>query len=386
MMSLWPFIAFVGRWSLAVLFLVAAVGKFSDLAAARRATTDLGVPARLAPAVAAGLPLLETVIALGLVVPETAHWAAVVALVLVSAFSVAVAVQLARGRHPDCNCFGSATQSPIGAFTLVRNGLIALVAVFLVVRGRMVGGVCAIGCSGGLSRSQIVGLVVGSLAAMVVAVHTWLLLNLVRQRGELLVRVDALERRGEMATAVEPAGQMATPARSHRRGAGLPLGSPAPRFRATDPAGEIVTIDDVVPGETPAVFVFLEPGCAACVELATEVGDRAMLGTAPSDRRLIAIVHGAIGDIALHIDPRGFERVLVDSGGALSERYGVGGSPSALVVLPDGRVASALAEGRMAVSRLVRGTAHATRSTDGLAEFYDPTCRPLGDEQQMSTR
>ena len=386
MMSLWSFIALVGRWSLAVLFLVAAVGKFKDLTAARRAATDLGVPATLAPAVAVGLPVLETVVALGLVMPGTARWAAVAALVLVSAFSVAVAVQLARGRHPDCNCFGSATRSPIGASTLVRNGLIAVAAVFLVVRGSMTGDACAIGCTGGLSRSQIVGLVIGSMAAMVVAVHTWLLLNLVRQRGELLVRVDTLERRAELATTAEPAEQMAAAARRHRRGAGPPLGAPAPRFRATDPAGDIVTIDDVVPGETPAVFVFLEPGCAACVELATEVGERAMLGTAPSDRRLIAIVHGAVGDILLRIDPRGFERVLVDSGGALSERYGVGGSPSALVVLPDGRVASALAEGRMAVSRLVRGPSHATRSTDGLAEFYDPTRRPLGDEQQMSTR
>ena len=55
--------------------------------------------------------------------------------------------------------------------------------------------------------------------------------------------------------------------------------------------------------------------------------------------------------------------MLVDAGGSIAQRYGVAGSPTAVLVLPDGRVASFFAEGRAAVSRLARGPATTNAET-----------------------
>ena len=48
---------------------------------------------------------------------------------------LAVAVNMALGRQPDCHCFGQLHVSKAGWSTLSRNGVLAAVAVFVVWRG-----------------------------------------------------------------------------------------------------------------------------------------------------------------------------------------------------------------------------------------------------------
>ena len=148
--------------------------------------------------------------------------------------------------------------------------------------------------------------------------------------------------------------------RGHRRG--LAIGSPAPRFALADTTGRQVGIDELLagPDDVPTVLLFLETRCDACVALAAEIGQRRPSEGPLADRRLVAVVGGDPAAVAERIDPRGFAHVLVDAGGVVTERYGVVGSPTALVVLSDGRVASSFAEGRASVSRLARGTASAS--------------------------
>ena len=64
-------ISFVVRHALALVFLVAAVGKLRDREGTRRATADLGVPRRLVPTVALALPVAELVVAAGLALAST---------------------------------------------------------------------------------------------------------------------------------------------------------------------------------------------------------------------------------------------------------------------------------------------------------------------------
>ena len=54
----------VARSLLAVVFVVAAIGKLADLAGSRQAMRDFGVPAPLAPALGTLLPLTELAVAL----------------------------------------------------------------------------------------------------------------------------------------------------------------------------------------------------------------------------------------------------------------------------------------------------------------------------------
>jgi uncharacterized membrane protein YphA (DoxX/SURF4 family) len=83
----------------------------------------------VAPYVAAVLPVVELVIGVALVVAPRA-WrraAALAAVALLSAFTVAVASAYFRRINIDCGCFGTGG-GPITALTLVRNALLLLVA------------------------------------------------------------------------------------------------------------------------------------------------------------------------------------------------------------------------------------------------------------------
>jgi len=388
-MDLSSFISFAARLGLAIVFAAAAIGKVRNLGATRQATEDLGVPRWLAPTVAVALALVESVVAVGLVIPRTAGWAALAAAELVVAFSILVGVQLARGRRPHCNCFGDGG-APISHMTLVRNGTLFAMSGALAARWLHTGRSAALGRPGDLSTAQVAGLGLGAALAVVLAVMGWMLVQLISQRGDLLDRIERLEEHvGARRTTPLGArsgshdhdhnhdhdhgryadGRSTDEARGRRRHqrhnvrSGPGIGAPAPRFALRNVTGRHVSIDDLLPGDVPTVLIFMEPNCDACVALAKEIGDRKISDGPLVDRRLVAIVGGTPEAVGEKIDSRGFAHVLVDEAHVVAERYQVAGSPTAVVVLPDGRVASPLAEGRMAVSRLARPSARPIADT-----------------------
>jgi hypothetical protein len=105
-------------------FVVSSVAKLADPARWRSQSADMGVPWSAARVV----PYGEAVLAAWLIVQWQRAAAASVAVLVLVAFTALVAVRLAQGRHPVCACFGSLSARPIGASTLVRNGLIVAVA------------------------------------------------------------------------------------------------------------------------------------------------------------------------------------------------------------------------------------------------------------------
>lgn len=123
----------VARLLLASVLAVAAVGKLRRPGAFRGAVVDFGVPARAAPLVAWALIGGEAAAAAMLVADGTARAGAVVALGLVAAFSTSIGLNLRRGRRPECQCFGQFHSSPIGMPALVRNAILASLAVVVAI-------------------------------------------------------------------------------------------------------------------------------------------------------------------------------------------------------------------------------------------------------------
>ena len=123
------------RFGLAAMFVVAAVAKALDPRSTQEAALGFGVPSALGPVVAVALPLVELVIALALVPSSLAVWGAVAAVALLTVFVVGAGVALARGRRPDCHCFGALHRSPVGPGLLVRNALLAGAGVVIIVAG-----------------------------------------------------------------------------------------------------------------------------------------------------------------------------------------------------------------------------------------------------------
>ena len=110
---------------LAAVLAVAAGTKLIDRDGTAAEFTALGVPR---PALASGVvPPVELAIA-GLLLARPALGALLACLLLV-AFTVVLVVALRSGRSVTCGCLGPLSRRPISASTLVRNGaLIALAA------------------------------------------------------------------------------------------------------------------------------------------------------------------------------------------------------------------------------------------------------------------
>lgn len=121
--------------ALALLFAAAAWHKVSDrlrFGVALRAY-DL-LPSWLVAPVTWLLPGLEACIAVGLAYPPTRRAAALAAGLLLMLYTVAIAVNLARGRREiDCGCFASSARVPLSRWLVVRNLILVVAAVALVI-------------------------------------------------------------------------------------------------------------------------------------------------------------------------------------------------------------------------------------------------------------
>src|SRR5215217_883929 len=113
----------IARLLLVLAFVVASVAKLADRPGSRQAIVDFGVPSTLAAPLGLLLPLGELTVAATLLPASTAWWGALGALALLSVFIVGISINLARGRKPDCHCFGQLHSAPAGWKTLARNGV-----------------------------------------------------------------------------------------------------------------------------------------------------------------------------------------------------------------------------------------------------------------------
>jgi uncharacterized membrane protein YphA (DoxX/SURF4 family) len=123
-------LALASRIVVAAAFVVAAVQKLRALPAMRAQVQGFGVPPPLVGASVVVLPALELATAAALIAVPYSSFPAFVALGLLAVFTGAVIGNLSRGRRPPCPCFGAAaSDAPISARTVVRNGWLLALAV-----------------------------------------------------------------------------------------------------------------------------------------------------------------------------------------------------------------------------------------------------------------
>jgi hypothetical protein len=116
-------VAYVAALVLAAVFVRAAVAKLSDRPATAVAFGELGLPAAAATVV----PVVELALAGALVVvPE---WGAVFALALLAGFTAFLVLAIRSGTSGGCNCFGSARRRPVSLADVLRNCVLAALAV-----------------------------------------------------------------------------------------------------------------------------------------------------------------------------------------------------------------------------------------------------------------
>ena len=297
--------AAAARLVLAAVFGVAALAKIADRPGTLRSLREFGVGQRLAGPVAVLLPLAELAVAAGLLVGASARVAAAGALVLLAAFTAAAGLAMRRGRSPDCHCFGQLGSEPVGRETLVRNGLLAALAVVVLATpaGTLLEPapivVAAVLLAGGLSRSRK---------------------RVATGSGRLLESP--------------------------------PVSSPAPDLALTSLAGASVALSGVVDPGRPVVLVRVSPDCGSCGPLLREVGrwQQAL----SHDLDVVAISTGDLRRSRRLAKEQGVERLFVAGADQFEEAYGMRPTPSALLIDERSRIAGAPVAGGPAVESLIR--------------------------------
>ena len=260
------------RIALVAVFLVAAVAKAADRPATRRSVVAFGVPEAVAD-VAMWLLIVAELTTAVLLCGEATAWAgAVLALLLLVVFCVAAGVNLARGRTPECNCFGQVHSEPIGPGLLVRNGLFAVLALVVVGSGPSDAGPSLWAPVADLSGAGIAALVAIVVLAVGVVVLGLRLRKVAAAQADLVARVADLEASrtaagvGSSSSDVPAAavgGVAPIGACAPVYEAGLPVGAPAAAFTLPTATGP-TSLDDLLAPGRPLVMLFTSPTCGTC--------------------------------------------------------------------------------------------------------------------------
>lgn len=340
------------RLTLAAVLLIAGIAKLCDLAGSREALRQFGVPGPISRIGGVALPLFELIVAAALLPASTARWGAVGAMALFGAFAVAITRALRAGRRPDCRCFGQLHSAPAGVGTLARDLTLAGLALFIVVDRGHTAAPGALSWLGSLGGQQILGLAAGSVLAAAVAFLGWFCLQLLRQNGRLLARIEAIE--GRLPGAAERPGL--TPAAAVANGSGLghptglTAGSPAPVIALPGPDGRTRTLEELRAGR-PALVVFSDPACGPCDVLLPDV---AGWQREHAERLAVVIVTRGASEVnRAKAERYGLESLLIQDGSEVSRAFGALGTPTAVLVSSDGLIASAVAGGPDAIRALM---------------------------------
>jgi hypothetical protein len=258
------------------------------------------------------------------------------ALCLLLLFSAAIALARVRGEEPDCHCFGRLHAAPAGRATLARNVALAGVTAFVLVAGWNDSGASVAGAFGGLSGAAAAGVAGGIVLGGLLALQGWFSWQLFRQNGRLIARVEALE--------TTLGGESAYDG-------GLPTGSEAPAFELPDLDGRSVSLEDLLSPGLPLVLVFSDPGCGACGPLMPTIGrlQRARQG----ELETAVVTHVGAQENIARLGDAAIEPVLLQREHEVAEAYAANGVPAAVLIDPDGTIASPLAWGAAGVEELL---------------------------------
>ena len=329
------------------MFAVAALTKLADREGTRKAVGEFGAPEWSAGALALLLPLAELTVAGLLLFPETAAYGAIGALVLLAIFSVAIGVSLARGRAPDCHCFGQLHSAPASWKTLARNGVLAALAVVSFAGNLTDDQASAFAWLGDLEGAELLAVVVAVVAVGIIVIGGTAFLTLMRSYGQVLTRLDRVE--AALASAGYELDDEPLPE------IGLAPGTPAPAFSARTLSGDPVSLEPYLESGLPAVLLFTSPNCGPCSALMpTVAGWQRHLAESLS---IVLVSDGAADEVSAEAAEHELANILLDDGHATYEAYEANGTPSAVVIAPDGTIGSWVVAGSEWIERLVEQTA-----------------------------
>ena len=330
------------RCVLSVVFLASGLAKLLDLKGSRKAITDFGLPAWSANPLGTGLPIAEIVIAFLLLTTSDVWMGAIAGLALALAFGTAIAINIALGRRPDCHCFGQVHSKPVGWSTFARSAVLAGLAAFLAWHAQTHAEYSLPTIVNGLSAAQALGAIFGLFVLIAIGAQLWLVLQLFRQNGRLLLRVEALE-------AGQQVAQRQVPNRPILHG--LPVGAQAISFDLPILGGGRATLEGFLRKGKPILLISTDPNCGPCNALMPDVA--AWQKTLAEELTIVVLSRGRLADNRTKAKEHGLSNVLVAPDQKVAEKYQALGTPTGVLIRSDATIGSPAMGGPDAIRQLV---------------------------------
>jgi thiol-disulfide isomerase/thioredoxin/uncharacterized membrane protein YphA (DoxX/SURF4 family) len=350
----------VSRLFLALVFGVAGFAKAVDPAGSRRAIIGFGVPEKFAAALAWCLPALEIVFALALIPVDTAWLGAIGASLLLLIFSIGIAVNLVRGQSPDCHCFGQLHSEPVRWSTFTRNLMLFALAGFIVVQGKDHSGLSALSWMTNLKTAESVNLIFGTIMVLSLAIGVVYLRRILSQQSTLLMRIDAMKKVIDEDYAEAPPVERKDAAAPVE---GLPIGTLAPDFSLVSIEGKPVTLDDLLAHGKPLMLLFVSPNCPPCKTLMPVI--QGWERDYNKQLKIALLSKGTAHENRDELMKYELAGLYLQGESGVAEEYQAKWSPAAVLIRPDGRIASQITYGdeaiRAIVSRAIAPAANAPR-------------------------
>ncbi len=350
----------LARLVLSAVFLLAGLSKLADPKGTIKALRDFGLPRALANLFTILLPLAEITVAVALIPLISAWYGACAALALLGIFVIGIGVNLARGRKPDCHCFGQMHSAPVGWQTLLRNGLLVAVTSWLVVRGPLGDGPSLwdhLAAAGDNERRFFI------FAALVLCIMFFRALR----RKEVAEPESSFEWDWDDDDPDESQSvpeRRPTPPRPEVQPTAAPAlvelhaGAPAPEFDVQSIKGEKCSLRSLRDEAKTVCLVFSSPHCDPCRALWPYLSRWA--SEYAQALNIVVVSRGASAEKLAKQNNFDVARVLLQQEFELSDAYGVTSTPAAILVGTGGLIQSPLAVGREAIQRLIASGAAAS--------------------------
>jgi peroxiredoxin len=310
------------------------------------------------------LPVAEIVIAILLVFVESAWVASFAALALLFFFITAISLNLARGQKPDCNCFGQVHSQPISWSLVVRNLIFAGLALLIIAHGNTNVGSDILMLSNATTLAEKIDRFISLATIGLLCAIVFFLRRLLGQQQTILRRLEAMGDSSDGILEIMTRTPPEMPAQA------IPIGTPSPQFSLLSIDGEACTLEHLLEKGKPLVLLFVSPSCAPCTALLPDL--EYWQNKFPDRLTLALISKGSTIENQQKFDDYAIEYILLQKASEIADAYQIPWTPGAILINPDGTIASEVAYGSDQIKELMAHVAQGKAGSPWLAQSSDP--------------
>jgi peroxiredoxin len=157
---------------------------------------------------------------------------------------------------------------------------------------------------------------------------------------------------------------------------GLPLDAEAPAFDLPAYEGGRTSLKELLDFGKPILLIFTNPKCGPCIRLFLEIKDWQV--THNDQLTIVLLSNGTIKDNFVNVARNGLGQVLLQDKNEVAQLYGGTLTPTAVIVNPEGRIASGIAAGADEIRALLQTYVEASpvSSEDGHHHRHDHSREP----------